>query len=86
VRQQAYIGNRYNELVINAQAYEEALPASLAAFFLQPARGGGEGPVRDEQIRAQHLSFLAEYRLSPSEVPLLMYNPNLEPPFTCLRC
>ena len=90
MRQQAYMGGyikdgrlqSYNELVIDTAPYAHALPASLAAFFIQPASS-----VEQRHLaRDQHSAFLQEYGRSAAQVPLLMYDPEAKQAFSCMRC
>ena len=91
MRQQYYEGSRYNELVIDTGPYAEALPASLAGFFIQPGSEtkdygcGKAGSCRD-MVSAHHSAFLAEFSKTAAEAPLLMYDPSAPEAFSCVRC
>ena len=86
MRQQAYASrgspSSYNELVIDTAPYSQALPTSLAAFFIQPASSAAQRA----KAAAHHAAFLSEYGRTASETPLLLYDPTARPVFACVRC
>lgn len=71
----------YNEIVIDAKSWVEALPRTIQAVFLclEPAPRGGNWPKDHDPGKlwaAQniHKQFLAEYSLSSMDVPLLLFD------------
>lgn len=58
-------GCRYNEIILNAQAFALNLPGAVEAIFYP--KGGNEAKARDV-----HKRFLAKFDLDASRVPLLV--------------
>ena len=62
----------YNELVLSAASWREALPAAVQAVFYMAAAEGTDDETYARQTRA---AFAAAYGLPPSAVPLLRFDP-----------
>ena len=61
----------YNEIIIDAKAWEASLPETIAAVFY-PAFAHDD---QKQHARDIHAAFLRRYRLTSDEVPLVEYNP-----------
>ena len=73
---------QYNEVIIEATAFLEALPTSIEAFFF-PDTPECATPQTECQaaVRAAHAAFLQEYGLSNEAVPLLRLRASGVPAF-----
>ena len=72
-------------MVVNSRSVNSNLPRSILAFFVpkggDPSTNLGYGNVIDT-VQA-HTSYVTEYHLDASQVPLVSFDPrNWEEPFT----
>lgn len=73
----------YNEIVVDAASWVNALPRTIQAVFLclQRAPEGGNWPLNHDPgklwwAKDVHQKFITEYGLSPDDVPLLLFDQN----------
>ena len=84
MRQHAYMGGRYNELVIEYAPFVAHLPASVEAIFLTPTTSADE-QARALRVRSAFRAAFAD-QLAHDATPLVMYDPVASPaePFQLL--
>jgi len=80
---QAPAHDGYNEIVVSAKAYTAALPRSIEAFVYRKKYCLNECLA---SITAAHTAVLAAYKLTPSQLPLLMLDLEADPALTCVKC
>ena len=73
--------DRYNEVVLDVDLIQQALPKAVEAFFYW-ANANDE-----EKVRTAHRNFLEQFQLSSLSVPLLRLDlSNTSEPFSCMVC
>ena len=71
--QQAHVRGKYNELILQYDAWEAALPHSVEAVFVLSR----SSEAQIAWARRVHVAFLREYGRSAEETPLLLFEPGV---------
>lgn len=73
---------QYNEVIVDSQAYRQALPGSVAAvFYVQGGEGDHAGDGDPECAQGAHAALVQLYGLNPDDVMLLRHQPRGSPAF-----
>jgi hypothetical protein len=71
--QQAHLRGKYNELILEYDEWEAALPHSVEAVFVLARSSESQR----EWARRIHAAFLREYSRGADETPLLLFDPGV---------
>jgi hypothetical protein len=72
----------YNEVIVNADSWVTSLPNTILAVFVCVASDGTAERGKIDNARRVHQQFLADYRMSQQDFPLLLMDEgNSEYPF-----
>ena len=70
---QGYAGlhSGYNEVIIDAARFKSSLPRAIEAFFVLSDKIRNQQDTNGVNVREAHAAYLAEYKRTADEVPLL---------------
>ena len=79
--------NSYNEVVLSTKAYDAGLPGTLEAVFFLSTDECHNLDTCEPKARKVHADFLAKFKVSAAQVPLLSLNvSDAKLPFSCAAC
>lgn len=72
----------HNEIVLDADSWVRNLPRTVEAVFML----AGADEKYAQAAREVHRALLSEYGITESTIPLVVFDPLKDPPFSCSIC